>query len=220
MREIERANLASRAYEQLRASLMAGEFEPGERLTLRMLSDRLGTSQTPIREALMQLVAERALTVEPGRSPRVPNLTLSRFLELRDIRVALETLAARNAVAHANPELLRDLRKVHDRMMRAKIARNFKDTLALNRAFHFRLYRAAGQETLLSMIEALWVQTGPFLNFLYPGPPLSESGHHMHEDVLRGLKDGDADLVAEAIRKDIVQGGAAILDHLTDTEAV
>lgn len=216
MRELQRANLASRAYDELRASLMEGEFEPGQPLRLRVLSDMLGTSQTPIREALMQLVAERVLTFEPGRSPRVPELTLSRFLELREIRVVLEGLAARKATEHATPALIAELRGQHERLARAKAAQRFKDTLSANREFHFTLHRASGMDTLVWMIESLWVQTGPYLNFLYPsGVPAGDSVHP-HEEILAGLEVHNPDAVAAAIKRDIVEGGAPILKHLKD----
>ncbi|GMG82385.1 GntR family transcriptional regulator [Paralimibaculum aggregatum] len=219
MKEFPRTNLASRAYHEIRKGLMAGEFEPGEALKLRTLSEQLGTSQTPIREALMQLVAEHALTVEPGRSPRVPQLTRARFSELCDIRVALERLAARNAMAVAPQALLDELGAVHDRMIRAKQEGRYKDTMALNRAFHFEIYRACGQETLISLIEQLWVQTGPFLNFLYRGRPVSLDGRHPHEHILDALAAGDADRLATAMEEDIIKGGAPILDSLAEIEA-
>ncbi len=216
MRELQRANLASRAYDELRASLMAGEFEPGEPLRLRVLSEMLGTSQTPIREALMQLVAERVLTFEPGRSPRVPELTLSRFLELREIRVVLEGLAARKAAERVTPALIAALRSQHERLAQAKAAQRFKDMLSANREFHFTLHRASGMETLVWMIESLWVQTGPYLNFLYPSDVADDDGVHPHEAILTGLEAHQPDAVATAIARDIVEGGAAILKHLKD----
>ena len=216
MQALERASLAKRAYDALRASLMEGEFKPGEPLRLRVLSTRLGTSQTPIREALMQLVAERVLTGAPGRSPRVPELTLGRFLELRDIRVALESLAARKAARRATPALIRTLQEQHERLVRAKEAQRFKETLAANRDFHFTLHRASEQETLVWIIESLWVQTGPYLNFLYPGGVPAAPRRHPHEEVLRGLEEGDPERTAAAIEQDIVEGGAPILSYLKD----
>ncbi|UCI31828.1 GntR family transcriptional regulator [Mesorhizobium sp. B4-1-4] len=214
MRELSRANLASRAYAEIRKELIAGQFEPGEALKLRELSERLGTSQTPVREALMKLAAERALIVEPGRSPRVPNLTLARFVELRDMRVALETLAGKGAAENATPSLTQELRSLHERLLRAKNEARFKETLALNRSFHFVLYKAAGRDILVAMIESLWVQTGPYLNFLYPGTVAVSDTSHPHARILAGLEAKDASIVATAIEEDIVYGGRPVVDHL------
>jgi len=55
-----RENLASRTYGQLREALMAGRFWPGQRLRIRELSAAMGVSDTPVREAIMQLVREGA----------------------------------------------------------------------------------------------------------------------------------------------------------------
>jgi GntR family colanic acid and biofilm gene transcriptional regulator len=66
-------------------------------MSLRQLSESLGTSQTPVREALLQLLAERVLVTGEARSIQVPKLNQRSLIELREIRVALETLIARKA---------------------------------------------------------------------------------------------------------------------------
>src|SRR5512146_1224533 len=62
---IERTSLAGRVYEPLRAALMMGDLKPGERLNCRAIAEEFGVSQTPVREALLRLVAERALVANP-----------------------------------------------------------------------------------------------------------------------------------------------------------
>lgn len=220
MQELQRRNLATRAYDELRERLMVGAFQPGQKLTLKFLSERLGTSQTPIREALMQLATEGALIIEPGRSPVVPLLTKSRFLELRDIRVALETLAAMKATPNITPALIEEMRALNETMMTARATRDTETTLATNRSFHFTLYRQSHLSRLIALIETQWVQTGPFMNFLYAaeGPGLQPDPKHPHNQILEGLARKDADMVADGIRRDIVDAGAPILSSLKETQ--
>ena len=217
--QMARQNLASRIYTDLRRSLMTGELRPGERLTLRDLAERLGTSQTPVREALLQLGAEGALVMEPGRSIMVPLMTRERFLELRMIRVALEGTAAEAAAGRATPKLVARLARIHDQLMAAKARGDFRAVLKHNQAFHFDLYRAAGLPILMGMIEGLWAQTGPFLNFLYPRPSSVQPGQHSHLKALDALSRGDARAVRAAIEDDIVHIGGPILEAFADAES-
>ncbi|MBS79868.1 GntR family transcriptional regulator, partial [Variovorax sp.] len=63
---VERTNLASQIYEHLREQLMSATFQPGQRLKIRDLAKTMGTSETPVREALIQLVRDRALEMKEG----------------------------------------------------------------------------------------------------------------------------------------------------------
>jgi GntR family colanic acid and biofilm gene transcriptional regulator len=96
---VERSSLSRQAYNQLRKALMVGELQPGQKLSGREIALRLGTSLTPVREALLQLVAEGVLELRTGHSVTVPLPTRAVYTELRDIRVQTEGLGAERAAA-------------------------------------------------------------------------------------------------------------------------
>ena len=97
MGPVARDSLTSIVYNNLRHALMEGRFWPGHRFKIRELAASMQVSETPIREALMQLVRARALELLAGRSIIVAHMTLTQYLELRNIRLFLEGLAAENA---------------------------------------------------------------------------------------------------------------------------
>src|SRR5512145_1207702 len=66
-----RATMAARVYAELRERLVAGMLEPGQKVSLRTIAERLGVSVQPVREAVSRLVADRALVVLPNRAVRV-----------------------------------------------------------------------------------------------------------------------------------------------------
>jgi DNA-binding GntR family transcriptional regulator len=94
---LDRMSLGSQAYHQIRHALMVGELRPGQILTYRGMAAQLNTSVTPVREALLQLLAENVLAVGPGRSITVPVHTQEKVLELRQIRLLTEVPAAESA---------------------------------------------------------------------------------------------------------------------------
>lgn len=209
-----RENIASRIGRLVRQQLMTGQLRPGEPITLRSLAESLGVSQTPVREALLQLVSEKVLTPTPGRSVSVPVLDARRLTELRDIRVSLEMLATRRAVPLADARLRRQLAATHALLAQARQQGDRGGVLRHNLDFHFALYAAAGMPHLLGMIETLWLQTAPYLSFLYRPPFPAPAGEHPHVAVLRALEHGDAEMAATEIRRDIEDHGALLMHAL------
>ncbi|MBN9548734.1 MAG: GntR family transcriptional regulator, partial [Alphaproteobacteria bacterium] len=64
--EIQATSLSSQIYLRLRQELMSARLHPGDRLKIRDLAQQLGTSETPVREAIFQLVKDGALEMKPG----------------------------------------------------------------------------------------------------------------------------------------------------------
>lgn len=213
---MQRENMTARIYREIKQKIMMGELRPGETITLRSITENLGVSQTPVREALLQLVSERALTLSPGKSVKVPELTVAQLQELRSIRLELECFAARRAMPHATPALIAELRSIHANLMDSRNQQLMAPVLARNFDFHFALYSAAQMPHLLFMIENLWVQTASYLSYLYTPPfPVLPNGHP-HESIIAALESGNADALVREIRRDIEGHGELLIRHLTE----
>src|SRR5260221_14371145 len=113
-------SLRTQVYDSLRDALATGKFVPGQKVTFRFIAGALGVSLTPVREALRRLVAEGAFEMRPNRSVRVPLMTRARVLELRDIRMAVEGLAAEKAAAVATREQVAGLRRIAAELVAAR----------------------------------------------------------------------------------------------------
>ena len=85
-------SLSAQVHRYLRQALMRGRFQPGEKIKLKEISDELGISATPVREALARLVSSGVLSQVDRRSVRVPVLHPDRYKEIRDLRVMLEEI--------------------------------------------------------------------------------------------------------------------------------
>lgn len=216
---IERDNFTARAYQVLREALMEGRFPPGHRFKIRELAQMLGVSMTPVREALMQLVRERALEIMPGRSIEVSRLTLAQYLELRTIRSSLEGMAAEKAATRISPEDIQKLTVLHDELIDAEQTSRWSDAIRVNWQFHHTLYKAAEMPELLLLIETIWLRNGPLLNFLYPHAPPTYPGRHQHLNVIDGLRARSAAAVKRAIQSDLLEGGAGLVRLLEKMEA-
>jgi DNA-binding GntR family transcriptional regulator len=196
-------SLRSQVYDSLRDALTAGRFTPGQKLSFRFIAGTLGVSMTPVREAVRRLVAEGAFEMRPNRSVRVPLMTRDKILELRDIRRAVEGLATEKAAAQAARGQIASLRRIATELV---AVRSRGDTAADRqkiREFHFALYAIAGQPTLLRVIEGLWLQTGPYMNLLYPGYIASPLGPERRLRILKALQAHDGPQARQVIEADI-----------------
>jgi DNA-binding GntR family transcriptional regulator len=207
LRVLSRHTLRDRIYDGLRVSILRGSFTPGEALTVRRLAAAFGTSPTPVREALQQLVAEGALIGEPNRSYRVPRISREAFLELRDMRAELEGLAAYKAAQSIRAGEIRQLVTLSERMDRAIALQDHKAYLGANQDFHFVIYGAARSPLLLKTIGMLWMQIGPNLNMLFDDIELVVDLQDYHLAAVEAFRQGDAEAARAALRNDILTAG-------------
>lgn len=215
---ISRTSLNTQVYNILSRALLEGRLRPRQRLKIRDLAAILDVSETPVREAVMQLVRERALVLQTSRSLTVPRLSAVQYLELRRIRLELEGLAAKEAATRVTRRDLTRLEALHTKMLRAE-----RDDTALavrlNWNFHAELSRAAEMPELFNLIQGLWLRTGPLLTFQYPHAPPTYPGRHRHLDILDALSRGDGSAVRQAVCDDTVEGGAGLLQLLTELDS-
>ena len=214
----ERSNLASQIFEYLSSQLMQGVLQPGQRLKIRELAKFMGTSETPVREALIQLVRDRALEMKEGYFIRVRRLRLAEYLEIRNIRLALEPLAAAQAAIRLDSVALKQLTEIHKQLVLAEKKHDYKTALQCNFDFHFGIYRASGMPQLTELLERLWVQIGPMMNFLYPHGHPQYDGPHQHVQVLKALKAKDTSAVRQAISSDLIEGGRNFVSVLEEID--
>ncbi len=163
---VSRATLQDHVLERLRELIQNGGIEPGRTVTVQSLAEAFGVSAMPVREAMHRLVAEKALTVVAGRSVGIPPLTVDRLEDLRRVRVEVESTATKWAARSISSADMDHLEGLLHEMHLAGVDNDRSRYLPANRDFHFTIYRAAGSATLLSIIESLWLQIGPYINLL------------------------------------------------------
>lgn len=194
--------MSQKVYGTLRRMLMAGGFRPGESVSLRTLAGRLDTSAMPVREAVNRLIAEQALQMLPNRQVIVPRMTRARFAELARLRVALECMVAAQAGEAVDDAAIEELEQLHAALTSAIARDDTPEILGRNRDFHFALYELARTEVTMPIIEALWVQVGPFLYVSLSQQSWTWTGTE-HDAALAALRARDPEGTAGAIERDI-----------------
>ena len=199
---LSRETLQDRVFRHVSELILDGSIVPGEMVTVQSLADAFGVSPMPVREALSRLTAANALTVVSGRSIGIPALSRARLTDLRNVRFEIEAIAAGWAAERCDEPVLAVLATHLQSLEAANANGDVKTYLRANYAFHFSIYRAAGSENLLKIIENLWLQISPYFNMLHDSGNYSTANAH-HLEMLTALRRRDAAAVQKAVRADI-----------------
>lgn len=202
--------------DRLRASLMAGRFRPGEKLTIRAVASALEVSLTPAREALYNLVAEGVLDFSSAGTALVPNLDRVQIAEIGKIRTALEGLAASEACTLISDAQILEIERIQADLVVADAAKDYSSLIQLNWQFHFAIYSAADMPALTRLIENCWLRIGSYLNVMYPSYGDTTAGVQQHEIIVAALRSRDRDALRGAVQTDIRLATAYLMERSTD----
>jgi DNA-binding GntR family transcriptional regulator len=194
--------------------------EPGSRLNIDSLAEQLGTSPTPVREALARLAAERLVLFEPFKGYTVQPLLNQRDLaDLMHVRALIEVDAARLAASRIILADLRVMQREEDAMVSAQPEPVFGAYRAYNehdRIFHETMIAASGNPVLLETYRMLNVHTVLARLYHDRGEVDFLESIREHQEIIDALGDRDADRAAAAVQKHIKsveQRLGAILDR-------
>lgn len=140
--------LSDRATELLRESIIAGDFQMGERLVEASIARQLQISRGPVREALKQLRAEGLVREEPRRGSFVVTLTVDDIKEIYDLRAAIEARAARLIITNGDTEAIDELRDILRRLRQATEDGDRQLFARLDLSFHENMCLLSGNRRL------------------------------------------------------------------------
>jgi DNA-binding GntR family transcriptional regulator len=147
-----RRNLAREVLLSLRAEIISGRLQPGDALAEPVLAKQFGSSRAPVREALIELEREGLVQFEQTGRTRVRTLTEQDFDEIRDARIALETMAARKACARWAPK---DSVFLEQNIARQEKASTLAELSRLDVEFHEYVMRLAANKRLLVLWQSI-----------------------------------------------------------------
>lgn len=141
--------------DRLRDLIVTGELAPETKLNERVLAERLGTSRTPLREAIKFLASEGLVELLPNRGAMVAPLKPEKMKEVFVVLGALEALAGDLVCRNAGEADIADIRALHYHMLahhaRGELAQYFR----YNQLIHQRILDCAGNATLVQTWRAL-----------------------------------------------------------------
>lgn len=195
-----RSLLRDDVYESLRDAIIDGTLAPGERLRDTELVEWLGTSRTPIREALLRLERAGLVTTQPGRATLVAPFDPVATTHVQQVVAAMHELAARIAIPRVTDK---DIQKMQTAATNFKAALDSADVLAALEAdddFHRVFVDASGNDVIREVLE----QHTPILRRVerarFSSQAARESIAH-HERIIEFARDRDIEAAASVVRE-------------------
>ena len=159
----------------------------------------------PVRDAVRRLIAERALTMQDNRRVLVPEMTRSKFNQIVFARQSLEPELAARALAVMTPRIIKAVNAIDKAIDRAMARGDVESYMRGNFQFHFTIYKQAGNDTLLGLVESIWLQFAPFMRVAYDRYDTAKL-EDFHQAAIKAMRNGDEVGLREAIAADIGQG--------------
>lgn len=198
--------LVERAYEHLLSMLMTVKIAPGERIPIDTVARQLGISQTPIREALSQLEAEKLVYKTTNVGYRAsPQMTPEEVHDLYTLRVLIEPYAAARAAEHMDDEALSILQSIQAEMD-AVVDRDEQAYARFAEAdaqLHRLIARGSGNRLIEETIERLHSHLQIFRSLYQNGaqPNAPEAAAREHQLIIAALLAHDPVAAEESVRQ-------------------
>jgi DNA-binding GntR family transcriptional regulator len=198
---LRRPNLRDQALAVIRQALVAGEIRPGAIYSASGMASELGTSNAPVREAMLTLVNQGVMEVVPNRGYRVTPVTDKDLDEVHQLRVMLEVPAVRQLAQRDLGEHAEMLRGHASRCTQAAEDGAMTVFLEADRDFHLSMLGLLDNGRLVQLVEMLRDQTR-----LYGLRTLAKEGKLVatsleHFGLLDAVLAGDPDRAAEEMVK-------------------
>ena len=196
--------LVQQVYEAICQDLVSGRLAPGQRIVLDRLAAELGTSPTPVREALARLIQEGLIVAGANGRLQVIDLTPEYVLDTFAVRAALEGLAAELAADRMDERLLCRLQQVIDEATAALADGRYEVYAQADDFLHRSVAEAAGNRVLSRNLTMLRVHVGFILGYSH-----RNIGHHLRASHAEHLR-----IMAALRARDPAGARRAMEDHI------
>ena len=185
-------------YEELKKQILTGKIVPGTRLMEIELAENLGVSRTPIREAIRKLEKEGLVTIEPRKGAYAAQLSRKDMLDILEVRQEMEGLAADFAAQRMDEDGKKALRAAAQDYKEALSSGDTERMIEDDTKFHRIIVEATGNKVLINMVEQLQELVLRFRYLYYENFKQVEDMISEHEDIIRAIESGDAQLARKA----------------------
>lgn len=196
-------SLRELALEHLRKRIVDGSLKMGQILSERGISEELGVSKSPVREALAQLRDEGLVSIEPQKGARVFILSDSEVSQICDFRQAIETAAFELALQRNPNGLATEMARVVAEMRQARQTGNEKRYLELDTAFHQIIFENAGNDYLTASYTRYVGKIAALRTHLAKLPQHTELSFEEHVGLCEAVLDGNMSIIRKLLAQHI-----------------
>ena len=192
-------NLSAEAYEHIKQMILHLEIKPGERIPEEKIANQLGSSRTPIREALRKLSAEGLVYLYPKRFAEVAHYTQESIRQIGALRLSQDILSAQLALHYGSNADFAYLRTLADKCEEGARIGNIYDRIKNDCDFHLGIAQISGNQMLIKYQQELYMRIHLIQISKYSSIEDSLMQIHHHRDIVDALTNRDFDRTKKII---------------------
>jgi len=197
--------IRERVYSHLRKAVLSGRIPTNERLVETQLASQLGTSRTPIREALHKLELENLVSSIPRVGYVVKGLSEEDVNDICEIRSVIEGLAVKRAISQMTEKNLERLRKNIEETRRAVHEKRMDRMVVFDTEFHDILCQSSGSKRIHELSQLLREYMLKFRIECLRTPEIASKAASAHERIFQAI-----------CERNLVKAQTSIDDHLRE----
>src|SRR5262249_49173677 len=212
------ASFRNQAYAALKAAISNADIyaHPTEiRLDERELSQKLGVSRTPIREAMTLLEQEGFIRTLPRRGIFIVRKTRREIVEMIQVWAALESLAARLATERAGDDDIAALHRIMDEFETERPREHMDEYSDANIAFHQTIIRISGNQLIADTTENFFVHVRAIRKMTIRDNDRAERSIADHMKIIGALEKRDGERAARLVLEHNLGLAAHVENHCT-----
>lgn len=201
--QIQPISLREQVVAQVRTAIIEGRLRPNDHITEAILTEQLGVSRTPVREALILLEREGLVVFSPNRGAFVRAFEESDVADIFSMRTMLENFAAESILPHINQADLNRLENLIAQQQQAIERHDFKSVRSIDMEFHRYLVHGSGNRLLIRSWEEIVAQIAALLYMRAEAMPTYDEylAIHDHQEILAGYRARDLAAVQATNRR-------------------
>jgi phosphonate utilization transcriptional regulator len=199
------ASLSSAAQQEIERMILAGELSPGEKLAEAWLSERLGVSRGPVREAFRMLEEAGLVRQEKNRGVFVRDIPVEEAMEIYDLRAVMDELAGRRLAGSITQDQLKRARAIVESMDQAARGGDADAYHLLNLQFHDTLIEFVGNRKMAAIYRKLVKELALFRRRNLLDRTLLPHSAAEHRQMLKAIASGDAEAAGRAMFEHVMQ---------------
>ena len=191
-------SLADQVFERLEGEILSGKYQPGELLTELRLTEDLGVSRTPVREALRRLEQEHIIEMS-SKGILVLGVTEKDIGDIFAIRQRIEGMAAAEAAARKDAPEAKELLEALE-LQEYYVGRRDADRIKfMDSRFHELVYRMSGSVALYDVLLPLHKKVQKYRKASVQNESRAESSLREHRQIYEAICAGDASAAEQAM---------------------
>lgn len=197
--------------EYIKRQILDGELKPGDQLVVRAISEKLGVSQTPVREAIQHLSGENIIVYNRNRGYFIYKYNQKDVFEIYSLRAILESLAIRLATQRSDENEINELKGLFFEMETKLHDDNIKSLSDYSYKIHNYIYKLSKHERLIRFNNSISFQIS-VLNMILGKENTKTEEVEEHRELIKAIKSGDPDFAEKVMRHHVFRSYGKILE--------